>query len=416
MKKSLLFAMCLSALNIAVAQWQKVFTLDNIPINTIKTFSANKVIATYDNNILKTENGGASWDTTTIFFAQEFKLSFVNDTLGYACGIAHFPVGPTLYKTVNGGASWDSLSLTIGVGISQHGISFVNEDLGYVVHDNKIYKTTDGGASFDTTIFPANGYHRLNDVYFINPQIGFIACKTFDTTVMTPKGNCIYRTNDGAASWHQVYYDTIASTQNFDYKGISKIHFRSTLEGWAVGEEGIILHTTNGGNDWTSVGSNFTQHIDDVQFLNTTTGFLATEGKLYKTIDGMNMWTEQLGIDSIPYTFYAISMLTVDTGFASGHGIFKLQNEQTIGLQDLSQEEDAFVIHSNPATHYIHLQQSGQDITHMYWVNVTGNIIPIDYDKANQLIAVHHLPTGYYHLVINTAGSKQWRKKVVVIR
>lgn len=58
----------------------------------------------------------------------------------------------------------------------------------------------------------------------------------------------IFRTQDGGATWQQVYYN--------DTKGIffDDMDFRTSQEGWAIGdplqEHFMLLHTQNGGRQW----------------------------------------------------------------------------------------------------------------------------------------------------------------------
>jgi photosystem II stability/assembly factor-like uncharacterized protein len=56
-------------------------------------------------------------------------------------------------------------------------------------------------------------------------------------------------------------------------KDLNSIFFVDSLYGWAVGDSGIIIHSTNGGNDWTTQNSNTLNKIVDVFFLNRNSGW-----------------------------------------------------------------------------------------------------------------------------------------------
>ena len=65
------------------------------------------------------------------------------------------------------------------------------------------------------------------------------------------------------------------------------MQFVDASNGWAVGATGKILHTTNGGLNWTAQTSGTTQPLYSVSFINATTGFAAGAfGTMLKTVNG----------------------------------------------------------------------------------------------------------------------------------
>src|SRR5512138_3801720 len=49
--------------------------------------------------------------------------------------------------------------------------------------------------------------------------------------------------------------------------------FTDTLNGWAVGDSGTIVHTSNGGTNWEIQNSTINTFIEDVFFLNKRLGW-----------------------------------------------------------------------------------------------------------------------------------------------
>ncbi len=80
---------------------------------------------------------------------------------------------------------------------------------------------------------------------------------------------------------------------------LSSVCFVDSLYGWVVGDSGIILHTTDGGNTWIEQDSPVENDIIYVFFLNRSQGWASafnfTEPPfgtlLLKTIDGGSSWT-----------------------------------------------------------------------------------------------------------------------------
>lgn len=81
----------------------------------------------------------------------------------------------------------------------------------------------------------------------------------------------------------------------------------------ACGDEGIILKTTNGGNNWNQMQSNSTEFLAHMFFLNENTGWIAGNDSLHKTIDGGNTWTGISGTSD-----WNICFIDGSTGWMAG--------------------------------------------------------------------------------------------------
>ncbi len=78
------------------------------------------------------------------------------------------------------------------------------------------------------------------------------------------------------------------------------VHFVSPRQGWVVGAQGTILHTTDAGGTWTAQVSNatsFTLHA--VAFTSPTNGIVVgTAGVILRTTNGGATWTRMLAVDT----------------------------------------------------------------------------------------------------------------------
>jgi photosystem II stability/assembly factor-like uncharacterized protein len=76
-----------------------------------------------------------------------------------------------------------------------------------------------------------------------------------------------------------------------DYRSVV---FVDTNTGYAVGDFGTIIKTTDGGTHWTLSASGTAQHLNSVYFTDFSTGYVAGDGGvILKTTDGGAIWTSQ---------------------------------------------------------------------------------------------------------------------------
>lgn len=95
------------------------------------------------------------------------------------------------------------------------------------------------------------------------------------------------------------------------------VFFLNSQTGFIVGD-GIILKTTNSGNNWTSTQTRF--NLKEVYFLNDLTGYLAGKtndsGYVLKTTNGGNSWISYfLGIQPSSFDLRKIFFKNADTGY-----------------------------------------------------------------------------------------------------
>ena len=70
------------------------------------------------------------------------------------------------------------------------------------------------------------------------------------------------------------------------------VYFINTQTGWACGDNGTIVKTTNGGNNWFGQTSGTTFPLYSVHFVNANIGYSVTrvDGYFQKTTDGGSNW------------------------------------------------------------------------------------------------------------------------------
>lgn len=107
----------------------------------------------------------------------------------------------------------------------------------------------------------------------------------------------ILKTTDGGNNWFHV-------NQNIDYR-IDEIEFVNSKIGYAGGYLGYLIKTEDGGDHWFKLESPTGNDIKSISFINENLGFLAADhGQIFKTYNGGKSWEYSY----LPYD-YAIKIL-----------------------------------------------------------------------------------------------------------
>ena len=94
------------------------------------------------------------------------------------------------------------------------------------------------------------------------------------------------------------------------------VYFIDSLNGWAVGNYGVILRTTDGGQNWQSQQITATEAFYDVEFVTNLRGWIVgSNGTILSTNDGGQTWdSEKYSSDDL----YSVHFYSPDNGWAVG--------------------------------------------------------------------------------------------------
>ena len=104
---------------------------------------------------------------------------------------------------------------------------------------------------------------------------------------------------------------------------LRKLTFVDSLTGWAAGEAGTIIRTTDGGNSWDIQNSTVQTFITDIFFTDKNLGWATTINDVFpfnsvilKTTNGGDEWSAENYPDSSEYirTIFFIDSLNGFTG------------------------------------------------------------------------------------------------------
>jgi len=102
------------------------------------------------------------------------------------------------------------------------------------------------------------------------------------------------------------------------------VDFVDNNTGYAAGNFGTILKTTDNGSNWNKVNTGFSDRLLSLDFIDANTGFAGgTDQLLKKTINGGLNWSD-LVLPSAPnYYIYDIEFMNADTGYVLGFFLFE---------------------------------------------------------------------------------------------
>jgi photosystem II stability/assembly factor-like uncharacterized protein len=192
--------------------------------------------------IISTTDGGLIWHRRMFDGYEGIKatISFTSRWNGWVSGLYRTSDDSTslLLHTTDGGATWDSTIMHERLGRVQ----FTDSTNGWIMASGStILRTTDGGASWTRHGFTTST-HGL-DIYFVDRSTGRLTMSLPD--VMTGGGeyDVLMRTTDAGEHWAPA----ARKVKLVGMTEINGISFSDPLNGWAVGSNGVIWHTTSGG-------------------------------------------------------------------------------------------------------------------------------------------------------------------------
>ncbi|MCD4698002.1 MAG: FG-GAP-like repeat-containing protein [Bacteroidales bacterium] len=278
----------------AFSQWEIVDAGTTLDLNEISFVNNNVGYISGGQNyvdpiVLKTIDG-ESFESLSINYITHFtSLSFVNESLGYVASTDGY-----IAKTIDGGNSW--ILQDPGFYDQINAVRFLDANIGFFTgHQGKIYKTTDGGNSW--YIVYDDSPFQYNHLHFINNYLGFAAGDYGRIAITTDGGNSwamdyvpasgnlfciefanqdvgyacttfgeILKTTDGGNSW---------SVDNATAQGtvLRYIYCVNDQDVYISGDEGIIIHTLNGGLTWEFENTGTTSGLQCIIFTPSGTGY-----------------------------------------------------------------------------------------------------------------------------------------------
>ncbi|MDT4290026.1 YCF48-related protein [Methylomonas sp. MO1] len=142
---------------------------------------------------------------------------------------------------------------------------------------------------------------NLYSVYFVDTSNGWAV----------GEDGVILVTADGAKSWQL----QISGTKEI----LNSVHFVNPAHGWVVGQAGVILATADGGKSWKNQASVAGSHLNSVTFSDELHGWAVGDlGAILATADGGQTWQAQA--KNANQIFQSVDFIDNRRGWAVGTG------------------------------------------------------------------------------------------------
>jgi len=262
-------------------QWQNPYPQGNFQ-SDVWALDSSTIVALADyGTILKSTDGGTNWKIKyvggdSIFYFRD--LQFIGD-IGWTV-VGNYTTHRYIFKTTDRGDTW---ILNTKMDDQIESLYFIDENTGWLtgIDDStlagRIFKTNDGGKTWINLSPDSVGI--LSDIFFHDSLYGFVVGYS----------GLILRTTDGGENWQKQ-----TSGDNIEY--ILGVQFIDRLTGWIIGNKninsGFVRKTTDGGITWVLKLITVDEHIfKKFFFINNNDGFIpGLQGKIYTTRDGGDTW------------------------------------------------------------------------------------------------------------------------------
>jgi photosystem II stability/assembly factor-like uncharacterized protein len=221
--------------------------------------------------IMRTTNRGGSWTTQTPAAGGALiALSSVDREHAFAGGTFFM-------STTNGGRTWTKSALPGNQLV--RGLSFLDAQRGWAVtHESGVLRTVDGGVNWtQQQILPSYGLFAVD---FVDSNYGWCVGKR-------SSAQNIFATRDGGTTWVGQPIGTIEQNH------LRSVDFVDRSYGWAAGQA-LIVRTTNGGDRWDTSYVSPDSWFFGIKFINRDTGWAVGErGRIVATTNGGLTWIVQ---------------------------------------------------------------------------------------------------------------------------
>lgn len=337
-------------------------------------------------NIHITRDGGKSWkDVSSGYTSMRFMdIFFFDEQVMYMSGNEGL-----IIRSVDGGEKWETLNT--GVTNQLWALHFVDRKTGYACGSaGIIIKTIDGGISWK----PLNS-GVSNQLYDFEA--------TDSGALFASGSNVLLRSDDGGDNWTKVTDFPFMAPADW----IRSIKFVNSTTAYACADIGRIYKSTDGGESWARLPSITQEALFELDFVNENLGYVCGyNGTILKTQDGGMNWEilpSPIGTDHL----FSIDLLSKSKGYICSHKGAIIQLKQSVAsentgrnsIQLVSNLIDQELVLSNP-------ELMENECLNFQLVQTNGVILQVGMISKNGKIAVTHLKSGMYYLVLRNKENK----------
>lgn len=299
------------------------FNLNTVDLTDVFFVSSTEGFLVGSNQIFQSHDGGYSWYSYSSYPTLYNDLIFLNDQVGFAVGFYG-----TIMKTTNGGDTWNKeITCTLNEfnAVCARDSFFIAVGKNGTIEKYEVPQqiswtpnsSIDLSDPYTPVVFPFVSTNYKVSVLFENtPNIldsVMITMAPFGFTAINDTylncGNSVELSSE--TEWFPIYNKRI-----FSY---SDIHFLNPDTGFVITEDGRILKTLNGAYTWDSI-ARFTDALYSLDFINSqiayALGASSNSPFCIKSIDGGATWIQKPIIS--PGSLYSIDFINPNVGFVCG--------------------------------------------------------------------------------------------------
>jgi photosystem II stability/assembly factor-like uncharacterized protein len=336
-------ALITSLVSSAQLNWEATVVNASYHLYTIDAPSEDVIYtAGYNGSLLKSVNGGDSWQNLSIQASYITEIDFLDTQTGWLCAQGSTVTEPgVLHKTTDGGLTWT----LVQSGPDYLAMDWVNNSIGYVGgRDGFFEKTTNGGVTWTQITLP--NAQTIACIDFLDENHGFV----------TTSEHKFYRTSDGGQTWESISHSYIES-----------VYFRTPLIGYCTTYYGKIGKTTNGGETFTYFQTPHNFQLREIAFENDLIGYVVggldcsngsctNKPVIMTTTDGGITWVSNVTpYDGLDKGYYDIALTPGGKPFIAGSNKAVLRLQESVSLSENSIEEK-LLVYPNPANEAIHVK------------------------------------------------------------
>ncbi len=256
--------------------------------------------------LLRTTDGGRHWHRVDIALGNylTYGVSFADNLNGWAVASAANAGEGLVFHSTDGGKTWKQQTSRREL----YALKAISKSTVIAVGGDSfggvLVRSTDGGATWTEN----NNFPVLYGLTFINAKIGW-AVGQFGTVV---------KTTDAGVTW-------VPQVSGVDQRiALAGVSFADPNNGWIVGDFGTLIHTTNGGATWSPQNPGVGNNLRTAYALSPTVAWISGYDFIARTLDGGKTWKAENFVKSHPTSFSGLYFLDADNGWAGGfNGIFR---------------------------------------------------------------------------------------------
>ncbi|MCH8550424.1 MAG: hypothetical protein LAT62_00715 [Natronospirillum sp.] len=263
--------------------------------------------------LLKTEDGGDTWEEqgNGEFDRNLQTVFFLDSDTGWVAGGRSLNQPPLLLHTQNGGTTWVEQAQPVTTDGTIFDIQFMDAELGWAVGgsitgvNRFLLRTTDGGDTWHE-VYSVSDAQPFTSLSFVDANRGWAVGNDSEND----GEDSYWYTTDGGLNW-QSGRTGIGDVSNLLSKRFQRVQFVDENNGWLM-SPGIIMGTTNGGDDWAVVRNSSSGVVYDMYRLDADTAWLVggglsggaqqTEARVFFTANGGADWVEE-SVTDLPTGF-----------------------------------------------------------------------------------------------------------------